>query len=161
MESHSEVLADVAELRSQLRGGGGAHCALLRLNPIRPLSDAVIDWAIILCSVHAVVALSHWLVPLAVVVIANRQRALGNILHDAGHRNLWRDKRLNDFMARALVAPLLFASLSGYREAHFRHHLALGDIVGDPDLLPIPDQPPRHWSTGFVRHLMSWPAWLG
>jgi len=30
--------------------------------------------------------------PLAVFVIANRQRALGNILHDAGHRNLWCDK---------------------------------------------------------------------
>lgn len=161
MDSHSEVLADLAELRSQLRSRGGAHCALLRLNPIRPLFDVVIDWTIILCSVHAVVLLSYWLVPVAVLVVANRQRALGNILHDAGHRNLWRDKRRNDLMARALVAPLLFASLSGYREAHFRHHLALGDVAGDPDLLPIPDQPPRHWSASFVRHLMSWPAWLG
>lgn len=161
MESHSEVLADLVELRSQLRSRGGEHCALLRLNPIRPLFDVLIDWAIILCSVHAVVALSSWFAPLAVLVIANRQRALGNILHDAGHRNLWRDKCRNDLMARVLVAPLLFASLSGYREAHFRHHLALGNVASDPDFLPIPDRPPRHWAASFARHLMSWPAWLG
>jgi fatty acid desaturase len=47
-----------------------------------------------------VVWVNELLAPLAVVLIANRQRALGNILHDAGHRNLWRDRRRNDLVAR-------------------------------------------------------------
>ena len=104
MESHSEVLADLAELRSQLRARGSPHCALLRLNPIRPLLDIAIDGFIVLCAVSAVVWVNLWMAPLAVCVIANRLRALGNILHDAGHRNLWRDRLRNDLTARALVA---------------------------------------------------------
>jgi len=161
MESHSEVLSDIAELGSQLRSRGGAHRSLLRLSPVRPLLDIAIDWVIVFASVSAVAWLNHWIAPLAVCVIANRQRALGNILHDAGHRNLWRDRFRNDLMARVLVAPLLFASLTSYREAHFRHHLALGDDRRDPDFLSIPDRPPPHWRASFARHVCSWPAWLG
>jgi fatty acid desaturase len=123
--------------------------------------DIAIDWVVVLGSVAAVVLLSGWLAPLAVVLIANRQRALGNILHDAGHRNLWRDRRRNDLIARLAVAPLLFASLTSYREAHFRHHLSLGDTSRDPDFLPIPACPPRHWLASFARNACAWPAWLG
>lgn len=161
MASHSEVLSDLAELRSQLRSRGGAHYALLRLNPGRPLRDITIDLVVIFSAVGAVVWLNHLLAPLAVFVIANRQRALGNILHDAGHRNLWRDGLRNDLTARILVAPLLFASLTSYREGHFKHHLALGDDSADPDFLPIPDREPTHWLSSFACHLCSWPAWLG
>jgi fatty acid desaturase len=125
MESHSEVLSDIAELGSQLRSRGEAHRGLLRLSSARPLLDVAIDWVIVFASVSAVVWLNHWIAPLAVCVIANRQRALGNILHDAGHRNLWRDRFRNDLMARVLVAPLLFASLTSYREAHFSCSTAL------------------------------------
>jgi fatty acid desaturase len=161
MESHSEVLSDLADLRSQLRNREGAQCALLRLSPVRPLLDIAIDWVIVIGSVGAVVWLSHWIAPLAVCVIANRQRALGNILHDAGHRNLWRDWRRNDLTARILVAPLLFASLSCYRTTHFKHHLALGDSGVDPDFLPFADRIPTHWISSYARIACSWPAWLG
>ncbi len=87
---HSEVLADIAALRSQLRGRGSEHLALLRLTPWRPLLDIAMDWVLVVASVHAVVVLGPWIAPAALVIIANRQRALGNILHDAGHRNLCR-----------------------------------------------------------------------
>jgi fatty acid desaturase len=141
MASNPEVLSDLAALRSQLRDRGSVHCALMRLNPARALLDITIDGVVIFSAVGAVVWLSHLLVPLAVLVIANRQRALGNILHDAGHRNLCRNRFRNDLAARILVAPLLFASLTSYREAHFKHHL--------------------HWLASYARHLCSWPAWLG
>ena len=160
MVLHSAVLSDVAELRSQLRVHGCAHRDLVRLNLARPLTDIAFDWLAILASVGAVVWLSGWLAPLALCLIANRQRALGNILHDAGHRNLWRDCQINDSLAHALVAPFLFASLADYRAAHFKHHLALGDGVSDPDFLPIPDHPPQHWRTSYQRNVCSWPAWL-
>ena len=99
--------------------------------------------------------------PLSVLVISNRQRALGNILHDAGHRNIWREKGRNDLVARALVAPLLFASLSRYRETHFQHHLELGRTQGDPDLIPGQENLPSSWVVSFARCLLSWSTWLG
>lgn len=161
MTTHSEVLEDLAALRAQLQARGSDHLALLRLTPWRPLADIAVDCVLVIACVYAVVALGTWLAPAAIVIIANRQRALGNILHDAGHRNLCRDKRWNDLMARAFVAPLLFSSLSGYRTAHFRHHLSLGDPAGDPDLLAVPGTWPKHWSTSFHRNLLSWSTWKG
>jgi len=161
MTTHSEVLADLAALRDQLRGRGGEHLALLQLSLWRPLADIAIDSVLIIASVNAVVALGPWFTPAAVVIIANRQRALGNILHDAGHRNLCRDKQWNDLIARALVAPLLFASLTGYRDAHFRHHLKLGTRSGDPDLLPVPEKWPQHWSVSYWRNVLCWTTWTG
>ena len=161
MVSNHAVLADLSEFRSQLCHSGGAHHSLLRLNLVRPLADIAFDWIVIFCAVAAVVWLSGWLAPLAILVLANRQRALGNILHDAGHRNLWRERWINDLVARVLVAPFVFASLSAYQADHFKHHLSLGDAGNDPDLLPIPAAPPRHWLTSYLRYVTALPAWWG
>jgi fatty acid desaturase len=159
MVSHLNVGSDLAEIRSQLLSQDEKHRALLRLCPLRPLLDIFIDWSVIFLSVGAVVWLSRWVSRLAVFIIPNRQRALGNILHDAGHRNLWKNRSLNDLMARILIAPLLFTSLTSYREAHFKHHLALGKDCVDPDFLPIPTRTPRHWLISFARNLCSSSAW--
>lgn len=161
MVTHSEVLSDLTELRLQLRSQGSAHLQLLRLNLMRPLADIGFDWLVILGCVGAVAYLSEWLAPLAVCAIANRQRALGNILHDAGHRNLCRDRIVNDMVARLFVAPFLFASLSSYQAAHFKHHLALGDGVNDPDFLPVPVGPPERWQAHYLRIVGSWRTWSG
>lgn len=161
MAPTSEVLADMADLRSQLRQQGSAYSELFKLRPGQVLLDIAFDWALILGAVAAVVWLDAVLVPLSVLVISNRQRALGNILHDAGHRNIWRNKHQNDFTARVLLAPLLFASLSRYRETHFQHHLELGRKQGDPDLIPGQDHLPTFWVVSYARCLLSWPTWLG
>lgn len=161
MTPTSEVLADMAELRQQLRQQGSPYSELFRLNPARVLLDIAFDWLLIAAAVAAVVWLSPWWAPLSVMVISNRQRALGNILHDAGHRNIWRDKRRNDLIAMLLVAPPLFASLTRYRETHFLHHLELGRAQGDPDLIPREGQLPAHWGTSYLRCVFSWPTWLG
>jgi len=107
MTTTSHVLSDMAALRSELRQQGDPHCELFRLHPWRALLDIAFDWLIVLSSVALVVRWSELFAPLAVVLIANRQRALGNLLHDAGHRNLWRDRRRNDLVARLFIAPLL------------------------------------------------------
>jgi fatty acid desaturase len=86
---------------------------------------------------------------------------LGNILHDAAHRNLTRDRRLNDLLTRALIAPLLFLSLSHYRELHFRHHLDLGAMGNDPDLIPIPPEKARSWVTALCVNALSIRSILG
>jgi fatty acid desaturase len=161
MDTHSEVLSDVVAIRAQLYDRGSVHRDLLRLSTTRPLLDIALDGLVIFCCVGAVAWLSAWLAPLAICVIANRQRALGNILHDAGHRNLCRDRLINDSIARILVAPILFASLTRYRTTHFRHHLALGDDHNDPDFLAVPVRRSPHWLFSFGRNALSWQAWLG
>ena len=113
MAPTSEVLADMADLRSQLRQQGSAYSELFKLRPGQVLLDIAFDWALILGAVAAVVWLDAVLVPLSVLVISNRQRALGNILHDAGHRNIWREKDRNDLVARAL-APMATPNCSTY-----------------------------------------------
>lgn len=161
MKPQPQVLADLSEFRAQLRIHQSAHISLLRVGPWRPLADICFDWLVVLLSVHLVEVWGAWLIPLAVVLIANRQRALGNILHDAGHRNLSRNLRVNDLIATALVAPLVFASLERYRSVHFQHHLALGDAAADPDFLTAGAQAPTRWATALRRQLTAPGAWKG
>lgn len=161
MKSQPQVLADLSEFRAQLRMHPSAHLPLMRVSPWRPLADICFDWLVVMLSVHLVAVFGAWLSPLAIVVIANRQRALGNILHDAGHRNVSRNVRINDLIATALVAPLVFASLVRYRSVHFQHHLALGNSAADPDFLIASAEAPDRWVTAFRRQLTARGAWRG
>ena len=157
----ANVLLDLSAIRSQWLACADQRRELLQTGRARPLRDIAVDWTVVLASVALVMAGGGWWIPLALLLIGNRQRALGNILHDAGHRNLSRDARANDRVANTLVAPLLFASLSHYRALHFTHHLALGDARRDPDFLPVPSGPARHWSLRFAGAALSWRTWRG
>ena len=157
----ANVLLDLSAIRSQWLACVVRRRDLLQTGLARPLLDIAIDWTVVLGSVALVRVGGAWWIPLALLLIGNRQRALGNILHDAGHRNLSRDAKANDRVANALVAPLLFASLSHYRALHFTHHLALGDARRDPDFLPVPSVAARHWSFRFASAALSWRAWRG
>jgi fatty acid desaturase len=161
MTCPADLVFDLTELRTQLRDRVGQRHDLLRTELARPLIDIAADWCVVLACVSMVTAGNLWWIPLALVLIGNRQRALGNILHDAGHRNLSRDAQANDRVANVLVAPFLFSSLSHYRAMHFAHHLALGDPQRDPDFLPIPAAPARHWVLRFAKALFSARAWFG
>ena len=78
MLTHSEVLDDQSELRAQLQRTGGAHRELLRLNWARPLGDIAFDWVSVLAATAAVAWIGPATLPIALIVVANRQRALGN-----------------------------------------------------------------------------------
>ena len=157
----TNVLLDLSAIRAQWLACTDSRRDLLQTGLARPLLDIAVDWTVVLASVALVVAGGGGWIPLALLLIGNRQRALGNILHDAGHRNLSRDAWANDCVANMLIAPLLFASLSHYRALHFTHHLALGDAHRDPDFLPVPSGPARHWSLRFASTALSWRAWRG
>lgn len=160
MGTRSEVLADIALLRQALSTAGSPHLPLLQLQPWRPLRDVALDLSLIAIALSAAL-MQPWAVPLALLVLGNRQRSLGNILHDAAHRNLTRDRWLNDLLTRTLIAPLLFVSLSRYRDLHFRHHLDLGEAGADPDLIPIPHRKADSWLHAVAVNLLSWPAIVG
>lgn len=160
MATRSHVLGDIALLRQSLCDAGNPHLPLLRLEVWRPLRDLAFDLAVI-GGVLALALAEPWAIPLALLVVGQRQRALGNLMHDAAHRNLTRRRRLNDLLARMLIAPLLFLSLSRYRDLHFRHHLQLGCAVGDPDLIPIPAHKARSWQRALLANALSPAALAG
>ena len=154
MTTRSEVLCDIALLRQSLRRAGSPHLRLMKLQGWRPFMDVVVDIATIALALVLAVH-QPWSTPIAWLVLGNRQRALGNILHDGAHRNLSRNRVVNDLVTRALIAPLLFLSLPRYRELHFRHHLDLGAQDADPDLIPIPAMKTRTWLAAVLANALS------
>lgn len=161
MTSRSGIASDLAALRSQLHVSERRALALFFLKPWVPLRDILFDWLVVLGAVAATVWGGWGWALLAVLVIGNRQPALGNVLHDAGHGNLWRNRTGNDMVAHLLVAPLLFASLAHNRSTHFQHHARLGDAAADPDFLSNPQLPAGDWMSAYARFVFSWRTWLG
>ena len=149
----------MSRLRAELREANASCAHLLVLNPLRPLLDIALDWMVVLSAVSAVVWLSWWAAIPAVFVVGNRQRALGNMLHEAGHRNICRDRRINDVFTRACIAPLVFASLSTYRSLHFKHHMELGQQDRDPDFLLPPTRKPDRWLASYARFAFHGGNW--
>lgn len=136
---------------------------VLRRRPVVALRHWVSSWLLVGLGVWAAMR-SPWLTPAALVLIASRQRALGNLLHDAAHRNLAGLDRVTwigaDWACWMLAAPL-FEDYGQYRRAHLRHHSHLGRPSSDPDLVVLPlgegQRPP---SRVYFSCLMSGRRWL-
>jgi fatty acid desaturase len=119
----------------------------------RATRDIVFDWMMIFVSAWTVYRVGWVITPIALVIIGNRQRALGNLLHEASHGNLSAHRQINDCLARLLLAAPLLTSLSVYRDQHARHHAWLGDPRRDPDvLLPLAHKGDR-WYMAYARYL--------
>ena len=159
VNKRTNIAADLAHLRSALASHRIDRCRLLHVGIGRPIADVAFD--VSMCLLVTACA-SRWECgfPFAVLLIGNRQRAIGNILHDAGHRNLSRRRWINDGLAVAVVAPLALASLRAYRASHFAHHLELGH-ARDPDLLPGTDTFPAKWWHEYLRQVSNGGAWMG
>ncbi|MBJ2157212.1 fatty acid desaturase [Variovorax sp. IB41] len=87
--------------------------------------------------IAAVIALSEysmWFLPVSILVIGSRQRALATLLHEASHGILSRSKRLNRFLGTWLSGYLVFQTWSAYKASHVHaHHSKLGNPTHDPD----------------------------
>lgn len=160
MRPNPAVSADLVLVRQELHRHDALWRGLLRARVWRPLFDILFDWALILGSVLAVHHTGGWLLLPALLVVGSRQRSLGNILHDAAHRNLSRHPRVNDLLAHSLVALPLLTDLARYREAHARHHAMLGDTQHDPDWIPPVCGPTHPWVDTFWVTLTQREAWM-
>jgi len=70
---------------------------------------------------------------LAIIVLGGRQMGLGVIVHETGHRTLFRSPAMNDFVGRWLGGYPIFSDKEGYMKVHLRHHQSAG-TEDDPDL---------------------------
>lgn len=128
---------------------------------LRSLFDIVFDWTIIYVAAWAEYRVGACIMVLTIFIIGNRQRALGNLLHEASHQNLSTRRNLNDWIGQFLLAPALLANLAVYRVQHARHHVWLGDPVRDPDYLPRVPHAPRHWLQVYARMVGNSSMWVG
>jgi fatty acid desaturase len=132
-----------------------------KLQTWRTIRDIAFDWITIFASVWATLRIGWATAPISLVVIGNRQRALGNLLHEASHGNLCAHRHVNDYLAHLLLTPALLNSLPLYRDLHARHHAWLGDSQRDPDLLPSLTREGDQWYDVYVRHLLKFSIFRG
>ncbi|MFM0210044.1 fatty acid desaturase [Paraburkholderia sediminicola] len=146
------------------------HAAIALVDPgwqiphprtLRSLFDIVFDWTIIYVAAWAEYRIGACIMVLTIFIIGNRQRALGNLLHDASHQNLSARRNLNDLIGQFLLAPTLLANFAVYRVQHARHHAWLGDPVRDPDYLPRVPHDLRHWLQVYARMVGNSSMWVG
>ncbi|MBN3786560.1 fatty acid desaturase [Burkholderia sp. Ac-20353] len=127
----------------------------------RSIRDIAFDWIAIFVAVWATHRIGWTITPIALVMIGNRQRALGNLLHEASHGNLSARRHINDYLAHLLLAAPLLNSLPVYRDLHARHHAWLGDPQRDPDLLPSLTHEGDNWYHVYVRCLSKFSVFRG
>jgi len=121
----------------------------------RAIFDIAFDWTAIFLSIWSVYRLGAAITPAALIVIGNRQRALGNLLHEASHGNLSNHRFINDCLAHLLLAAPLLNNLHVYRDLHARHHAWLGDSRRDPDWLPSFAHAGDQWYHAYARCLIT------
>ena len=108
--------------------------ALLEMQDLRTWGSIGINWGIIAASLAAVAAWPHLLTILAAVfLIGARQLGLAVLMHEASHRSLLSDRRLNDLVGNWLCAYPIWSDLFPYRPYHIQHHARTGSPE-DPDI---------------------------
>ena len=108
--------------------------ALLEPRDWKSWLSIAVNWALI----GAAFALVAWwpnplTVLVALFVIGARQLGMAIIMHEAAHRTLFRNRRLNDWAANWLCAFPVWSDLRPYRPYHLQHH-AKTWTSEDPDL---------------------------
>ena len=77
---------------------------------------------------------SFWFIPLTLLLIGSRQRALATLLHEAAHGALCSNRRIEKILGTWCSGYLIFQTWASYRRSHtLEHHHKLGDPNCDPD----------------------------
>jgi fatty acid desaturase len=150
-------LRDVTEMWRFAASAGiaGELRALQRPRLARTLLAAAADWTLIVLAAVATMTYGLPALPFSLLVIGNRQRALGNLLHDASHWSLDGRRRRADMLANLLFCWPLWVSMTVYRDEHSRHHRFLGDPALDPDFIHDPARLSRGWRGVWLDQIRS------
>lgn len=77
---------------------------------------------------------------IAVALLGARQLGFGILMHEAGHRLLFRSRTANEWVGNWLIAPPTFGNMAAYMRGHLEHHRLAG-TEDDPDLANYRDYP--------------------
>jgi fatty acid desaturase len=151
------MLCDAAEMwRFAHRAGIATRLKALHQPRLTPfLRAAAVDWCLIGVATLAALSLGWPVLPIALLVIGNRQRALGNLLHDASHFSMDSDRGRARLLANLLFCWPLWISMPLYRQDHEHHHRYLGDPSRDPDFIHDESRLPLGWGSVWLDQLGS------
>ncbi|CAN5603985.1 fatty acid desaturase family protein [soil metagenome] len=103
----------VPEVRSELR----------RINDLRNVGAVALAWVHAAVTIGLAVWVAHPVGYVAAVILMGPVFARFAILaHEAAHKLLFTDKRINDWVGRWLIGYPAFVPLDVYRRGHFAHH---------------------------------------
>jgi fatty acid desaturase len=103
--------------------GPGLRDELRHVSAARSTLTVVSCWVQMLAVVVVACWLANPIVWVAAILLMGRSIVMFNILgHEAAHRLLYRNRRLNDGIGRWLLAYPVFQPLELYRRGHFAHH---------------------------------------
>jgi fatty acid desaturase len=160
LPNYEQLIADdLRQIRQVLMQADLDKGSIFQTSLARSLRHLAFDWSCLFGALWAVMQWGWWAVPAALLIIGNRQRALGNVLHDLAHRNVSRRAQANDFIAHSFVAPLLFADFEQYRKTHLAHHMHLGDPKHDPDYMHSAGSVKNRWRETFHANLLNSSLW--
>lgn len=154
--AHAAGRADLLRVRAFLQKNELA-VTLRALEKRRPWACAyhvIMSWTVVAIAV-ALVLRSVWLMPIALLAIASRQRAFGNVLHDFVHGNVVRAPK--GWLKWIIAAPA-FEDFDRYRRLHFLHHAHLGHPKLDPDYVTVPTS--KHWMGVCVEFMARPRLWI-
>ena len=107
---------------------------LLVMHDWRSWLSVAINWALVFAS-FALVA--RWPNPLTILValfvIGARQLGFAVLMHEAAHRSLFADRKINDVVGNWLCAYPVWSDTKPYRPYHLQHH-AKNWTDEDPDI---------------------------
>jgi fatty acid desaturase len=122
---------DFNRLAPQVRKNLRALCVLDNYHAVFGL---LFDYLVIALSIYLCVGVSWWFYPASLVLIGSTQRGLVNILHEASHKALAKNRTLNLVLGTVFSGHLVFHMYNPYRSSHIGlHHRYLGDPDMDPD----------------------------
>lgn len=108
--------------------------ALLRIDPWASAWMVASNWVLVFAAMALVAwAPNPFTIVVALFVIGARQLGLAIVMHEAAHRTLFRNRRLNDWVGNWLAAYPVWAEVAPYRAYHLVHHTRTGTDQ-DPDL---------------------------
>ena len=107
---------------------------LLEMTDWRTWWSIIVDWGLVAAS-FALVAVwpNPFTVVLALFVIGARQLGLAVLMHEAAHRSLLSNRKVNDWVGNWLCAYPIWSDVHPYRPYHLQHH-AKNWTNDDPDL---------------------------
>lgn len=92
----------------------------------------LLDYSLIIFAIY-IYHFSYYLLPISLLIIGSRQRALATILHEASHSALTKNKKIGKFLGTYFSGYLIFQSWDSYYISHVKnHHPKLGSNE-DPD----------------------------
>ena len=158
----SSLAKDVREMNDFLRTHNKTSEVRELGNPslMRTFLAILTDWAWIFAFTALVYFHSLWWLPIAMIVIGSRQRALVVLTHDASHFLLAKNRHTNDVIANLFLCFPMLKSLKYYRSVHLPHHMNLGDEDHDTDRLHDPEAMKKGWLHVYLKYLLSYDLWV-